>query len=152
MLETNQSAVSLRDLFGDILEVSSFQHVLESSVLTLESSSNLRVTIIVSKSAGRYRVQSDSLEAMPLLISELEARLRLQYNNSQSNKEICSLTITYKVLSELLSILFEETEVDDLFAGCIASREVVSSHARPFCHKGRVDGHGKEIRESNFAV
>lgn len=120
VLETNQGAVSLREIFGDVLERSGFQHVLESSVLTLENSSNVRVTMIVSKSAGRYRVQSDSLEAIPLLVSELETRLRLHYNNSQSSQEICILNIAFKVVFNLFSVPCEDTELDDHFAGCIA--------------------------------
>eukprot|EP00210_Caulerpa_lentillifera_P005723 g5472.t1 len=96
VLETNQNAVSLRDLFGDLLEYSKFQHVLESSVLTFEDNSNTRVTIIVSKSGGRYRVQSDSIEAMPLLINELETRLKLHQSSSQSDKELSSLVIHFK--------------------------------------------------------
>ena len=42
------------------------------------------VSVLVSKQAGRYRVQSDSLPAMLIVIAELEKRIRLRISETST--------------------------------------------------------------------
>lgn len=94
-METEAAAVSLRDLFDDLVEHQRYRHALESTVLTFEDRSGTYITIIASKSFGRYRIQSDSLQALNLLLNELEMRLKLfhEQKSSEKNSKICGVRL-----------------------------------------------------------
>jgi len=95
VVEGGEKAVSLRDLFDDLVERCNYRHPLEDSVLTFESVFGIRVTIVASKSAGRYRIQSDSVNAINLLLTELEKRLKVFHE--QLNPED-PISVSLKVL------------------------------------------------------
>jgi Bardet-Biedl syndrome 9 protein len=107
-LDTEHPAIPLTELFSDLLfayqeagidtvellgnnamQAMGFQHF-NSSITNLSaavsSSSNQLnpslVSILVSKNAGRYRVQSDSFPLMFFILSELEKRLSARYKTS----------------------------------------------------------------------
>eukprot|EP01006_Ploeotia_vitrea_P029213 TRINITY_DN61798_c0_g1_i1.p1 TRINITY_DN61798_c0_g1~~TRINITY_DN61798_c0_g1_i1.p1 ORF type:complete len:865 (-),score=120.59 TRINITY_DN61798_c0_g1_i1:1500-4094(-) len=78
-IDTNRAPLLLQVLFEDITtgkgELSSAGNVLSFQY----HNTNSDVTILVSKNAGRYRVQSGSFEALWLFTSELVRRLKLYF-------------------------------------------------------------------------
>lgn len=109
-IDTEASAIPLTELFADLLysyqeagmevtemlgsnamQAMGFQHfnstIINTSVTSSGLSSTLNpslVSILVSKNAGRYRVQSDSYSLMYNILSELERRLTAKISESQS--------------------------------------------------------------------
>mmetsp|Transcript_14226 Transcript_14226/g.38566 ORF Transcript_14226/g.38566 Transcript_14226/m.38566 type:complete len:906 (-) Transcript_14226:247-2964(-) len=55
-----------------------------ANVLSFQFASGHDVTVLVSKNAGRYRLQSDTLEAMWMIMSELVRRLTLYYEEAEA--------------------------------------------------------------------
>jgi len=78
-LDTDQPPTSLPALFDDVLNAPSGGADMASkaapNVLSFQYLSGPDVTILLSKNAGRYRLQSGSFEALWLLASELRRRL-----------------------------------------------------------------------------
>lgn len=80
-LDTDQPPAPLYDLFDDVLALpasSSEAAKTAGSVLSLQYASGADCTVLTSKNAGRYRLQSASFEALWLVASQLCARLRRQ--------------------------------------------------------------------------
>ncbi|CAG9461638.1 unnamed protein product [Pedinophyceae sp. YPF-701] len=83
-ISTNRDPPRLSSLFDDVLQ--STPGTMKSAaggsnVLTFRFMSGEDVTIIVSKNAGRYRIQSDTFHAMWLVVEELRTRLRELYKH-----------------------------------------------------------------------
>ncbi|KAF5831159.1 PTHB1 C-terminus-domain-containing protein [Dunaliella salina] len=84
-----------------------------ANVLSFQFASGHDVTVLVSKNAGRYRLQSDTLEAMWMVMSELVRRLMLYYEEAEA---------TNAAPEGPLAVTFEEPlPLDDFF-------EVVEAH------------------------
>ena len=85
-IDTNRTPPPLSHLFEDML---SSQPRLAESIsqpgvgqLSVEYHVGLDASVLVSKSAGRYRVQSSSLEGIWLLADELVRRLYAHFNSA----------------------------------------------------------------------
>lgn len=103
-LDTNRDPPQMSDIFRDILEpvwqtVPNIQAT-SGSMLTLLYYSGPDVTILVSKNAGRYRLQSGHFEALSLLSQELKVRLAAFYNQ-QANQQATDFVMTFKELLPL---------------------------------------------------
>lgn len=81
-LDTNKDAPQLVNVFEDLFASSRDAYLDANSgvnVMSLKYFSGEVVTTIVSKNAGRYRVQSDSEGALWLMMEELKERLTAYY-------------------------------------------------------------------------
>eukprot|EP00898_Chlorokybus_atmophyticus_P007860 jgi/Chlat1/8075/Chrsp75S07540 len=94
-LDTNRDPVDLTELFDDFVPSTSDGG---GSVLSLRYRSGHDCTILVSKSAGRYRLQSSTFEALWLLSHELCHRLTAHYNaiEQSKTKKLQSFAITFE--------------------------------------------------------
>ncbi|OQR94210.1 hypothetical protein THRCLA_08223 [Thraustotheca clavata] len=88
-LDTNQAPPLLADLFQDMLTQPGStpdwaKQVTGSTanVLSFQYYNGIDVTILVSKNAGRYRIQSSELDALWMVSNELVERLQLLYEAS----------------------------------------------------------------------
>ncbi|CEG45305.1 bardet-biedl syndrome parathyroid hormone-responsive b1 [Plasmopara halstedii] len=88
-LETNQEPLELVKLFDEMLHQPNCTPEWTSQLLIGNSGTNvlsfqyyngIDVTILVSKNAGRYRIQSNELEALWMISSELVARLERYFD------------------------------------------------------------------------
>ncbi|KAK3251108.1 hypothetical protein CYMTET_39543 [Cymbomonas tetramitiformis] len=88
-LDTNRMPPLLTNLFDDLVQQSHFfqqqsdTRSASNNVLSFQYWSGQDVTILVSKSAGRYRLQSGCFEAMWLVASELCDRLTTYFQSAQ---------------------------------------------------------------------
>ena len=104
-LNTNHSPPLLSLLFGDMLQgFTDSEHINPvDNVLTFQYTNGARVNLILSKNAGRFRLQSSQLEAMWLILRELIHRLRKHFKKN-------------KVAKENLEVSFQEAlPLQDLF-------------------------------------
>ncbi|KAL0044614.1 hypothetical protein WJX82_002814 [Trebouxia sp. C0006] len=89
-LDTNQPPPQLVDLFQDMVAQAQMDLQQPGQYANVMSFKYMRgpvVTILVSKSAGRYRIQSDSFEAMWLIVQELCQRLRHFFITAESSEQ-----------------------------------------------------------------
>ncbi|KAG7380834.1 hypothetical protein PHYPSEUDO_006727 [Phytophthora pseudosyringae] len=95
-LETNQEPLELAHLFEDMLHQPSCtpewakQVVAGGSgtnVLSFQYYNGVEATILVSKNAGRYRIQSNELEALWMVSQELVTRLRAYFDGHEQNAD-----------------------------------------------------------------
>ncbi|KAE9037122.1 hypothetical protein PR003_g6298 [Phytophthora rubi] len=95
-LETNQEPLELANLFEDMLHQPSCtpewakQVVAGGSgtnVLSFQYYNGVEATILVSKNAGRYRIQSNELEALWMVSQELVTRLRAFFDSRGQHSE-----------------------------------------------------------------
>lgn len=85
-LDTNRDAPQLVSVFEDIFAASSENYMevnANVNVMSFKYFSGQVVTTIVSKNAGRYRIQSDTNGAMWLTLQELRERLHAYYSASE---------------------------------------------------------------------
>ncbi|KAG5177001.1 Bardet-Biedl syndrome 9, parathyroid hormone-responsive B1 [Tribonema minus] len=84
-LDTNRGPVPVATLFGDVLETAGEQRggavvlALWPRAAAAAAGPPTEVTLLVSKSAGRYRIQSRCLPAMWVVAEELVRRLNAQF-------------------------------------------------------------------------
>eukprot|EP00741_Cyanophora_paradoxa_P025557 tig00000383_g24662.t1 len=81
-IETNRPPPPLAALFGDLVQGTPFgdaKAAAAGGVLTLQFFAGPDVTILVSKNAGRYRIQSGAFEALQLAAEQLCARLEAHF-------------------------------------------------------------------------
>ncbi|KAG2525481.1 hypothetical protein JM18_003550, partial [Phytophthora kernoviae] len=95
-LETNQEPLELASLFEDMLHQPSCtpewakQVVAGGSttnVLSFQYYNGVDATILVSKNAGRYRIQSNELEALWMVSHDLVARLRAYFDGREQDSD-----------------------------------------------------------------
>ncbi|DBB01694.1 hypothetical protein WJX77_000727 [Trebouxia sp. C0004] len=89
-LDTNRPPPQLADLFQDMVAQAQMdlqQHGQYANVMSFKYTRGPVVTILVSKSAGRYRIQSDSFGAMWLIVQELCQRLRNFFSTAESSEQ-----------------------------------------------------------------
>mmetsp|Transcript_47681 Transcript_47681/g.91053 ORF Transcript_47681/g.91053 Transcript_47681/m.91053 type:complete len:841 (+) Transcript_47681:257-2779(+) len=91
-LDTTRMPPQLTTLFEDLVSTSALandanQRSAANNVLSFMYYSGHDVTILVSKNAGRYRLQSGSFEALWLVADELCRRLKVYFGNTSSGKE-----------------------------------------------------------------
>ena len=75
-LDTNRPPPPLSELFADVLVASPAAGGAGANVLSFRLAAGGEATILVSKNAGRYRVQARSFEALALIADELCRRLK----------------------------------------------------------------------------
>ncbi|GMH42672.1 hypothetical protein BSKO_10591 [Bryopsis sp. KO-2023] len=83
-LEANQPPPQLVNLFQEVVEECAnanelMTRIQSGNVLTFQHFNGINVSIIVSRTGSRYRIQSDTFEAMWLLLDELLLRLKDYY-------------------------------------------------------------------------
>lgn len=99
-IDTNQTPPQLTHLFEEVIAqcidanelLTRFQ---AGNVMTFQYFNGVDVSIIVSRSGNRYRVQSDVFEAMWLLVDEL--CLRLAVHHSDAREKEGALQISFQV-------------------------------------------------------
>jgi len=89
-LETNRIPPPLPALFEDVLAMSpgaaeAVQGATGGNALSFQCHSGECVTVLVSKNAGRYRIQSESFPSMWILADELVRRLTAYYEGPGSS-------------------------------------------------------------------
>ncbi|EFX86101.1 hypothetical protein DAPPUDRAFT_97874 [Daphnia pulex] len=78
-LSTNQPAANLVHLFQDFPVEDSM-----SNVIAFKHRNGTIVSLLVSKTTNKYRLQSDSLAALALLVEGLQRRLRLHFSEAEN--------------------------------------------------------------------
>eukprot|EP00698_Gefionella_okellyi_P022861 TRINITY_DN7657_c0_g1_i1.p1 TRINITY_DN7657_c0_g1~~TRINITY_DN7657_c0_g1_i1.p1 ORF type:complete len:857 (+),score=195.62 TRINITY_DN7657_c0_g1_i1:219-2789(+) len=82
-IDTNKSAVPLNTLFDDVLlatvNAGPDIRAVAANALSFRYHNGEDCTILASKNAGRYRLQSDKFEALWLITSELTRRLTVHF-------------------------------------------------------------------------
>lgn len=96
-LETNQEPLELSSLFEDMFHQPFCtpewaKQVVGNSgggtnVLSFQYYNGVEATILVSKNAGRYRIQANELEALWMVSNELVQRLRTHYDAQQQQRQ-----------------------------------------------------------------
>eukprot|EP00744_Colponema_vietnamica_P002268 GILI01003593.1.p1 GENE.GILI01003593.1~~GILI01003593.1.p1 ORF type:complete len:697 (-),score=132.68 GILI01003593.1:484-2574(-) len=88
-LDTNRAPVSLSELFQDEIAFvsSSYAHPPTATGISFAYPNQEHCTILVSKNAGRYRLQATSLGALYAISQELLNRLKLTFGASRSAEE-----------------------------------------------------------------
>lgn len=85
-IETNRLPPSLLSLFEDVFsKAPALQESLApgpGTALSIQYHCGLDATVLVSKNAGRYRIQSSSFEGLHMLTDELVRRLQLYFASS----------------------------------------------------------------------
>jgi hypothetical protein len=88
-VDTNRQPPQLIRLFSDMLAVlppvqaELLEQGSGANVLSFQYPTGADATMLVSKNAGRYRLQSDCFEAMGLVLSELCRRLEAYYKEAE---------------------------------------------------------------------
>jgi Bardet-Biedl syndrome 9 protein len=89
-LDTNRDPPPLTELFEDILTtaINANPDIKRTAVnvMTVLYSNNVDVTVLVSKKAGRYRIQSGCFEALAMLTQELVLRMKTLYAKDGGDK------------------------------------------------------------------
>ncbi|KAA6377762.1 MAG: putative Protein PTHB1 [Streblomastix strix] len=87
-IETNKEPLQISKLYDDVLQNISSDILSAPGVISFQYHSGVDATILVSKSVGKYRIQSSSLDALRIVGEDLVNRLqRLLSNKSNKNKE-----------------------------------------------------------------
>ncbi|KAK1934563.1 Protein PTHB1 [Phytophthora citrophthora] len=95
-LETNQEPLELASLFEDMFHQPSCtpewaKQVASggsgTNVLSFQYYNGVEATILVSKNAGRYRIQSNELEALWMVSQELVTRLRTYFQEREQSSD-----------------------------------------------------------------
>ena len=93
-IDTNRPPLGLNSLFEEVLQVSNENTSTAVSVLSFKYLSGHDATILVSKNAGRYRIQSSSsFESMWLITQEILERLALHFRGG-ADKEAFKISFT----------------------------------------------------------
>lgn len=82
LMSTNQPPPNMGELFADCMP-SENQVAPATSILTFQYVNGVDVSILLSRNAGRYRIQSNNFVGLTLIISELMRRLRKFYDTQQ---------------------------------------------------------------------
>lgn len=90
-LETNREPVDVTNLFEDMFQqpfctpewAKQVMGGTSTNVLSFQYYNGVDVTVLVSKNAGRYRIQSSELEALWLVASELVERIKLYFHRQE---------------------------------------------------------------------
>ena len=123
-LDTDRDPVSLVSLFDDMLQLPGVKpHVrskltgMGANVIAFRSFSDGNVvTVLGSKNAGRYRVQSTSYASLWLTMAELILRLRLHFNCTSPEQKLVSCADSIP-LREMFN------SIEDHFAARVRLRE-----------------------------
>ncbi|KAL9653336.1 hypothetical protein ABK040_001972 [Willaertia magna] len=77
-LETNRLPLPMLSLFEDLISHDDIEtkNLVSDNILTFQFSNGLDVTVLISKNAGRYRIQSSSFETLFIMSKELIRRLK----------------------------------------------------------------------------
>ena len=79
-LESNQAAPQLSDIFEDVVSLSALDVVSSSSnVLSFQYFAGMDVTVLISKSSNRYRIQSNDFHCIWLILDFLTKRCIRQH-------------------------------------------------------------------------
>ncbi|GIY14322.1 protein PTHB1 [Caerostris darwini] len=120
LIDINKKPLLLNELFPDMfMDGTSYP----GGALGIEYYSGHVVTIIPSKTAQRYRIQSDQLSSLWLVVSELVRRLQHKFRKEPDNsKLICGFNSAlplqeyFKIIEEHFTNRQVIQEVDDLIA------------------------------------
>jgi Bardet-Biedl syndrome 9 protein len=121
-LDINRKLPPLTILFEDLLKNIDGEIIGTGNTLTFQYTNNQDATILVSKSSGRYRIQSSDFEAIWILCSELIRRLEMFYT-STTNVENSSEDPFYIDFVENLPFQQYFAKIDDHFSKRLALKE-----------------------------
>jgi Bardet-Biedl syndrome 9 protein len=86
-IDTNKAPPpSLADVFSDLNDLGGGNAV-APNVLSIQYCNGSDATVLVSKNAGRYRIQSSSFEGLWLMVADLVRRLRMYYRGDEGSAE-----------------------------------------------------------------
>eukprot|EP01060_Flectonema_neradi_P000961 TRINITY_DN1056_c1_g1_i1.p1 TRINITY_DN1056_c1_g1~~TRINITY_DN1056_c1_g1_i1.p1 ORF type:complete len:845 (+),score=132.55 TRINITY_DN1056_c1_g1_i1:68-2602(+) len=85
-LESNLAPPALKVLFDDVLSGNS--EATSTNVLSFQYNNSNDVTVLVAKSANRYRIQASHFESLWLLTAELVRRMKIYYAQQGSPLKI----------------------------------------------------------------
>lgn len=98
-IDTNRMPPQLTTLFEEVIGSSTSAHeniAAAGNVLSFLYNNGVDVTVIVSKNAGRFRLQSSRFEALWLLLQELVNRLRNYFEAELVSESQEPLTISFQ--------------------------------------------------------
>lgn len=126
-VDTNRAPPHLGNLFQDIApQRVAGSDAASNAAIGLKYHQGPQVTVLVSKNAGRYRIQSDKLEALWLILRELCSRLSRHYQNTGEQGDEAPFSIQYDEalpLSDFLEL------IDQHFNSRLVVRELVGELA-----------------------
>jgi Bardet-Biedl syndrome 9 protein len=81
-LVTNKDAVQITSFFDDVIEALNAKSVWTTpNAISFMYHNNIIVSVLISKNAGKYRIQSSWFEALAYIVLELVDRLVMVYSN-----------------------------------------------------------------------
>jgi Bardet-Biedl syndrome 9 protein len=122
-LDTNRLPPPMDLLFEDLIQGSDAEKSIgNGNILSIQYCNGQDATILVSKNAGRYRIQSGDFESLWIVSAELIRRLETYFNNPATNEDSSG---------EPFSIAFAENlpfhqyfaKIDEHFATRVALKE-----------------------------
>jgi Bardet-Biedl syndrome 9 protein len=79
-LVTNQDAAQVNSFFEDVIEALNAKSVCTApNAMSFMYHNNVIVSVLISKNAGKYRIQSSTFDALSYVVHELVKRLKIVY-------------------------------------------------------------------------
>lgn len=112
-LVTNKDAAQITSFFEDIIDALNAKSVCTTpNAMSFMYHNNVIVSVLISKNAGKYRIQSSTFEALAYIIHELTKRLALVYSDDVEIKLQDSIP-----LHELFSTIDDHFELREKICG-----------------------------------
>jgi Bardet-Biedl syndrome 9 protein len=81
-LITNKDAAQINGFFEDLIDALGARSICTTpNAMSFMYHNNIIVSILISKNAGKYRIQSSSFDALTYIVSELVKRLKILYSD-----------------------------------------------------------------------
>lgn len=81
-LVTDKDAAQINSFFEDIIEALGAKSICTTpNAMSFMYHNDVIVSVLISKNAGKYRIQSSSFDALGYIVHELAKRLRIVYGN-----------------------------------------------------------------------
>jgi Bardet-Biedl syndrome 9 protein len=79
---TNKDAAQINSFFEDLIDALGARSICTApNAMSFMYHNNIIVSILISKNAGKYRIQSSSFDALTYVVCELIKRIRIVYSN-----------------------------------------------------------------------
>ncbi|XP_025924358.1 protein PTHB1 isoform X4 [Apteryx rowi] len=122
-IDTNKPSISLLTIFPDFADQSEDD---QSNVLGFQFLTGSKITLLVSKTSQRYRIQSDQLEDLWLITNELTLRLEEHFKKQNCKDFMCTFSgsIPLQEYFELIDRHFELRLNAEKFRELLSERAV----------------------------